>query len=57
MNINRATAIIQFLSNDNLINNLSELITKYDKKIGSLNRNQLLAIMHLPNNFEKLKDL
>ena len=40
-----------------LINNLSDLITKYDKEIGSLNRNQLLSIMHLPENFEKLKDL
>ena len=42
---------------DSLIGNLSNLITKYDKEIGSLNRNQLLSIMHLPENFEKLKDL
>lgn len=42
---------------DILINNLSLLITQYDKQIGSLNRKQLLAIMHLPNNFEKLKEL
>lgn len=42
---------------DILINNLSELITRYDEEIRSLNRNQLLSIMHLPNNFEKLKDL
>ena len=40
-----------------LIDNLSDLITKYNKKIGSLNRNQLLTIMHIPENFEKLKDL
>ncbi len=40
---------------NSLINNLSNLITKYDEKIGSLNRNQLLSIMHLPNDFEKLK--
>ena len=42
---------------NNLIDNLSNLITKYDKEIGSLNRNQLLSVMHLPENFEKLKDL
>ncbi len=42
---------------DNLINNLSKLVTDYDKEIGSLNRNQLLSIMHLPENFEKLKYL
>ena len=42
---------------DNLIDNLSKLITDYDKEIGSLNRNQLLSIMHLPEDFEKLKDL
>ena len=40
-----------------LIDNLSDLITKYDEEIGSLNRNQLLSIIHLPENFEKLKDL
>lgn len=40
---------------NSLINNLSNLITEYDEKIGSLNRNQLLSIMHLPNDFEKLK--
>ncbi len=40
-----------------LIDNLSNLITKYNKEIGSLNRTQLLSIMHLPKNFEKLKDL
>lgn len=40
-----------------LIYNLSKLITKYDNEIGSLNKNQLLSIMHLPKNFEKLKDL
>ena len=40
-----------------LIDNLSNLITKYDKQIGSLNKNQLLSIMHLPKNFEKLKIL
>ena len=40
-----------------LIDYLSDLITKYDKEIGSLNRNQLLSIMHLLENFEKLKDL
>ena len=42
---------------NSLINNLSNLITKYDEEIGSLNRNQLLSIMHLPKDFEKLKDL
>lgn len=42
---------------NNLIDNLSNLINKYDEEIGSLNRNQLLSIMHLPENFEKLKDL
>lgn len=41
----------------NLIDNLSDLITKYDREIGSLNKNQLLSMMHLPENFEKLKDL
>jgi len=40
-----------------LIKNMSTLITKYDKKIFSLNRKELLLVMHLPNNFEKLKDL
>ena len=40
---------------NSLINNLYNLITEYDEKIGSLNRNQLLSIMHLPNDFEKLK--
>lgn len=40
-----------------LINNLSMLINEYNKEIGSLNRKQLLSIMHLPENFEKLKDL
>lgn len=40
-----------------LIDDLSDLITKYDEEIGSLNRKQLLSIMHLPENFEKLKDL
>ena len=52
---------IKFFSSEDkfntLIDNLSDLITKYDEKIGSLNRNQLLSIMHLPENFEKLKDL
>ena len=42
---------------NSLIDNLSNLITKYDKEIGSLNRSQLLSIMHLPEDFEKLKDL
>ena len=42
---------------NSLIDNLSSLITKYDEEIGSLNRNQLLSIMHLPEKFEKLKDL
>lgn len=42
---------------DSLIDNLSNLISNYDKQIGSLNRKQLLTIMHLPNNFEKLKIL
>ena len=42
---------------NNLIDNLSNLITKYDKEINSLNKNQLLSTMHLPNNFEKLKYL
>lgn len=42
---------------NNLIDKLSNLITKYDVEIDSLNRNQLLSIMHLPENFEKLKDL
>lgn len=40
-----------------LIDNLSMLINEYSKEIGSLNRNQLLSIMHLPENFEKLKGL
>lgn len=52
---------IKFFLNQNrfnaLIDNISDLITKYDEEIGSLNRKQLLSIMHLPNNFEKLKDL
>lgn len=39
------------------MDNLLDLITKYDGEIGSLNRKQLLSIMHLPENFEKLKDL
>lgn len=42
---------------NNLIDNLSNLITKYDEEISSLNRKQLLSIMHLPDNFEKLKEL
>lgn len=42
---------------DILINNLSDLITEFDEQIGSLNRKQLLEIMHLPSNFEKLKEL
>ena len=42
---------------NNLIDNLSKLINDYDKEIGSLSRNQLLSIMHLPENFEKLKSL
>lgn len=48
-----------FKVNDILDNNydLSNLITKYDEEIGSLNRNQLLSIMHLPENFGKLKYL
>ena len=40
-----------------LINNLSMLVNEYDKQIGSLDRKQILSIMHLPDNFEKLKDL
>ena len=40
-----------------LINNLSTLVNEYDKQIGSLDRKQILSIMHLPDNFEKLKDL
>lgn len=40
-----------------LINNLSQLIIEYDKQIGSLNRKQLLSIMHFPYDFEKLKEL
>lgn len=40
-----------------LINNLSQLITKYDNQIGSLNRKQLLSIMHLPKDFERLGEL
>jgi hypothetical protein len=40
-----------------LIDNLKLLINEYDKQIGSLNKNQLLSIMHLPENFEKLKDM
>lgn len=40
-----------------LINNLSQLITEYDNQIGSLNRKQLLSIMHLPKDFEKLGEL
>lgn len=40
---------------DILINNLLTLINEYDKEIGSLDRNQLLSIMHLPKDFEKLK--
>ena len=39
-----------------LIDNLSKLINEYDKKIGSLNRKQLLSIMHLPEDFEILKN-
>lgn len=42
---------------ETLINNLSYLITEYNKKIGSLDKKQLLSIMHLPVNFERLKDL
>ena len=42
---------------NNLIDNLSDLITKYANEINSLNKNQLLLIMHLPENFEKLKFL
>lgn len=42
---------------NSLIDNLSNLIIKYDEEIGSLNRSQLLSIMHLPNDFEKLKNL
>jgi len=53
--------IIKFFSSKEsfniLINNLSMLIKEYDKQISSLSRNQLLSIMHLPNNFEKIKDL
>lgn len=54
------TSIKFFSSKDKfntLIDNLSDLITKYDEEISSLNRSQLLSIMHLPENFEKLKDL
>jgi hypothetical protein len=40
-----------------LINNLSNLINEYDKQFNSLNKNQLLSIMHLPENFEKLKNI
>ena len=39
-----------------LINNLSTLINEYEKQIKSLNRKQLLSIMHLPEDFEKLKE-
>ena len=42
---------------NSLIDNLSNLIIKYDEEIGSLNRSQLLSIMYLPNYFEKLKNL
>lgn len=42
---------------NNLIDNLSNLITMYDEKIVALNKEQLLSIMHLPKNFEKLKYL
>lgn len=52
---------IKIFSNKNkfdiLINNLSLLINEYEKKIGSLSKNQLLYIMHLPKDFEKLKNL
>lgn len=52
---------IKLFSNKNkfnkLIDNVSDLITKYDKKIDSLNKKQLLSIMHLPKDFQKLKDL
>jgi abortive infection bacteriophage resistance protein len=40
-----------------LINNLSNLINEYDEQFNSLNKNQLLSIMHLPEDFEKLKDM
>ena len=49
-----------FLNKDKftiLINNLVMLIEEYDKEIGSLNKKQLLSIMHLPEKIEKLKDL
>lgn len=52
---------IKFFSNrkkfNTLIDNLMKLINEYDKEIGSLNKKQLLSIMHLPDNIEKLKDL
>lgn len=35
-----------------LFDKMLKLITDYDKEIGSLNRNQLLSIMHLPEDFE-----
>lgn len=40
---------------NNLIDNLLKLITVCNKKIVSLNRDELLFIMHLPKNFEILK--
>lgn len=40
---------------NNLIDNLLKLIAVCNKKIVSLNRDELLFIMHLPENFEILK--
>ena len=42
---------------DLLMNNLITLINEYDKEIVSLNKSQLLSIMHLPESFEILKEL
>ena len=42
---------------DNMINNLKKLIKEYNEEIGSLDEKELLSIMHLPNDFETLKDL
>lgn len=38
-----------------LIDNIYTLVGDYDKKISSLTRKQLLELMHLPSDFEKLK--
>lgn len=39
------------------INNISNLINKYSKKIKSISKEELMNYMFLPSDFEKLKDL